>query len=166
MVPRYQKWWWPNIRRDAFVSLPLPQRTQNNLPPSQRTQNTLPLPQRTKNTLPPPQRTQNKLQIYLYTDSIPCAVCLAIMVIWSIRNLVSCTCKCLYRLCPSHHCVTIARWGLDTTPINSRIFKCLVFLSGRRKRLLRHQMHYTLQAGNFFSLLKKQKVSAIEINYA
>lgn len=45
------------------------------------------------------------------------------------------TCRCLYRLEPSHHWVTIASSGFEVQPMNSRIFTCRVFLELKAKQL-------------------------------
>jgi len=59
------------------------------------------------------------------THSIPCAVCRAISIIVNSENLVSETWMCLYNDEPSHHCVTMANWGLLTHPINRRMLTWL-----------------------------------------
>lgn len=45
------------------------------------------------------------------TYSMPCAVCRATSMRRIVSNLVSVTCRCRYRLLPSHHCVMIAKLG-------------------------------------------------------
>ena len=67
---------------------------------------------------------------------MPSAVCLAISRRPNISNLISSTCKCLYRLEPSHHCVMIANCGLDVQPINNKTFKCRVFLKKKGGKVL------------------------------
>ena len=59
------------------------------------------------------------------THSIPCAVWRAVSMRASSSNFVSRTWRCLYSEDPSHHCVTMANWGLLTHPINSKILTCL-----------------------------------------
>lgn len=59
--------------------------------------------------------------------SMPCAICLWISIRVNRRNLVSTTCKCLYKLLPSHHWVTIANWGLLTQPMNNKMLTWRVF---------------------------------------
>lgn len=66
--------------------------------------------------------------IVTYTYSTPCADCRAMSINWYISNRVSMTCRCLYRVDPSHHCVTMVIWGSAVQPINRRIFAWRVFL--------------------------------------
>ena len=64
------------------------------------------------------------------TYSTPCADCRAMSINWYISNRVSMTCRCLYRVEPSHHCVTMVIWGSAVQPINRRMFAWRVFLEG------------------------------------
>lgn len=57
---------------------------------------------------------------------MPWAVCFDISKISLTRNRCSLTCRCLYKLEPSHHCVIMDRCGWLVHPINSNIFVCLV----------------------------------------
>lgn len=67
------------------------------------------------------------LKIRPNSYSMPWAVCLEISMSVSNGNFDSSTCMCLYNEDPSHHCVTIASWGLLTHPINSKILTCLLY---------------------------------------
>ena len=71
------------------------------------------------------------MQNYTYdlrTYSTPCAVCRAMSTSWYISNLVSATCKCLYSVDPSHHCVTMVISGIDVQPMNKSTLAWRVFL--------------------------------------
>ena len=56
---------------------------------------------------------------------MPWAVWRAVSMRVRSSNLVSKTWRCLYNEEPSHHCVTIASWGLLTHPIKSNMLTCL-----------------------------------------
>lgn len=60
---------------------------------------------------------------------MPCATWRAISMSVLSLNFVSFTWMCLYKLEPSHHCVTMARDGLLTQPMKRRMLQWRVFFS-------------------------------------